>query len=69
MLDLKDAQEGIQFANSKFAEITDGQKALITGMEGLLKGISDLETGLDKMALGKEKSLIYFRNLQVDSLE
>ncbi|MDR7235577.1 MMPL family transporter [Neobacillus drentensis] len=52
---LTDAQEGIQFANSKFAEITDGQKALISGMEGLIKGISDLETGLDKMAAGQGK--------------
>jgi len=50
---LKSTQEGIQFANSKFAEITKGQKALISGMEGLLKGISDLETGLDKMAAGQ----------------
>ena len=49
------AQEGIEFANSKFTEITAGQKALITGMEGLLKGISDLETGLDKMAAGQGK--------------
>ncbi|MEH6955249.1 MMPL family transporter [Neobacillus drentensis] len=52
---LIDAQEGIQFANSKFAEITDGQKALISGMEGLIKGISDLETGLDKLAAGQGK--------------
>ncbi|MFB5195700.1 MMPL family transporter [Neobacillus sp. KR4-4] len=52
---LKGAQEGIEFANSKFTEITVGQKALITGMEGLLKGISDLETGLDKMAAGQGK--------------
>ncbi|NHC39733.1 MMPL family transporter [Bacillus sp. MM2020_1] len=52
---LTDAQEGIQFANSKFAEITDGQKALISGMEGLINGISDLETGLDKMAVGQGK--------------
>ncbi|WML27071.1 MMPL family transporter [Neobacillus sp. OS1-33] len=52
---LTDAQEGIQFANSKFAEITDGQKALISGMEGLIKGISDLETGLDKLAAGQGK--------------
>ncbi|WP_144550038.1 MMPL family transporter [Bacillus sp. X1(2014)] len=52
---LKGAQEGIEFANSKFTEITAGQKALITGMEGLLKGISDLETGLDKMAAGQGK--------------
>ncbi len=53
--ELKGVQTGIQFANSKFAEITDGQKALISGMEGLLKGISDLETGLDKMAAGQGK--------------
>ncbi|WP_026566908.1 MMPL family transporter [Bacillus sp. UNC41MFS5] len=52
---LKGAQEGMEFANSKFTEITVGQKALITGMEGLLKGISDLETGLDKMAAGQGK--------------
>ncbi|MFP5113233.1 MMPL family transporter [Bacillaceae bacterium C204] len=53
--ELKSAQEGIQFANSKFAEITKGQKALISGMQGLLKGISGLETGLDKMAEGQGK--------------
>lgn len=52
---LKGAQEGIQFANSKFAEITEGQKVLINGMEGLLKGISDLETGLNKLAAGQGK--------------
>ncbi|MEH7083656.1 MMPL family transporter [Neobacillus drentensis] len=52
---LKGAQEGIEFANSKFTEMTAGQEALINGMEGLLKGISDLETGLDKMADGQGK--------------
>jgi putative drug exporter of the RND superfamily len=52
---LKGAQEGIQFANGKFTEITEGQKALISGMEGLIEGISELETGLDKMAAGQGK--------------
>lgn len=52
---LENAQEGIQFANSKFTEITKGQQALINGMEGLLKGITNLESGLNKLTIGQGK--------------
>lgn len=50
---LKGAEEGIQFANSKFSEAIAGQEALVKGMEDLLKGLREIETGLYTMEIGQ----------------
>lgn len=50
---LKGAQEGISFANSKFAEAIAGQEALVIGMEDLLKGLTEIESGLYTMGNGQ----------------
>ncbi|MBY0147195.1 MMPL family transporter [Neobacillus niacini] len=50
---LKGAQEGISFANSKFAEAIAGQEALVKGMEDLLKGLTEIESGLYTMGNGQ----------------
>jgi putative drug exporter of the RND superfamily len=50
---LKGATDGINLANSTFAEITAGQVKLINGMGDLLKGISQLEDGLYALENGQ----------------
>jgi putative drug exporter of the RND superfamily len=51
--ELKGAQEGINFANSKFSEAIAGQEALIKGMEDLINGIKKIEDGLIEMENGQ----------------
>jgi putative drug exporter of the RND superfamily len=50
---LKGAQNGISFANSKFAEAIAGQEALVKGMEDLIRGLSAIESGLYTMENGQ----------------
>jgi RND superfamily putative drug exporter len=50
---LQGAIDGINFTNSKFAELTSGQEQLVKGMEQLLTGIEELETALNKMENGQ----------------
>ncbi|WP_342430778.1 MMPL family transporter [Neobacillus sp. FSL H8-0543] len=50
---LKEAQEGINFANSKFSEALAGQEALIKGMGDLVNGIKKIEAGLYEMENGQ----------------
>jgi putative drug exporter of the RND superfamily len=50
---LKGAGEGINFANSKFAEAIAGQEALVKGMEELVKGLTEIESGLYTMGNGQ----------------
>jgi putative drug exporter of the RND superfamily len=50
---LKGATDGVNLANSKFAEITAGQEALVSGMGELIKGISKLENGFYSMENGQ----------------
>lgn len=52
---LKDATNGLNFANSNFAKLTVGQQQLVNGMEHLLSGIEQLEAGLYKMDDGQGK--------------
>nr|WP_263327576.1 MMPL family transporter [Neobacillus sp. Marseille-Q6967] len=50
---LKGAHAGIQYANSKYAEVIAGQEALIGGMEGLISGLKGIETGLYQLENGQ----------------
>ncbi|WHY79612.1 MMPL family transporter [Neobacillus sp. WH10] len=54
---LKSVQEGINYANSQFAEAITGQEKLIYGMEQLLPGLNKIETGLYQMQSGQEKAI------------
>ncbi|MEH7438264.1 MMPL family transporter [Neobacillus drentensis] len=54
---LKGAQDGIAYANSKFTEIIAGQEGLIKGMEQIISGINQLEGYLNQMAAGQGKAV------------
>ncbi len=50
---LKEAQDVLTVANSKFAEVINGQRQLINGMGQLITGMKQLEAGLVKMENGQ----------------